>query len=712
MDNNLNNIPGNDGTPVNDGSAPVNGGTPADNSYTPAGNSSAPADNSYTQAGNSYIPAGNGGEMNNAGATAGNADYTGAANTAGTSDYTGAANNGGILNGYVMNADPGYTQSFAQGNPDGSDPQQSKKKSKALPIVLGAVGVVVVAAVVLGVVFRGVLANSWARMTKSPEEYTRYVLEKNLLDNDMFWKGYEDSYKQVADLKGMKISGETRLELSKDVINMIEDAYTDYQNRRYSFGGYSGYKYYDAYMEYVEDQWDKDNYDYLDYDEWEKTYDPSDSDDGGAPAIQLGSLSDIALIYEVERDEDAMRGMQALQLSDKEYLLTLNEIYDSDKHELYLQMPEINKDYAKLELEDIADADELDELDNVLFGSDMKAVMMDPKTAKSVTNRYFEILVSKIDDVEEKKDTFEAAGEEQKCVALKFMVDEDLIRETGIELCETMSDDDEIRRYFSDYVKNYLPTEDADDMWEEMADQLKQAAEDLEDADIDTEFECTLYVDNLGQIIGVKMLDDKEENGFLCGYVVKKGKLNFELSCTVEDEEVVNLEGIGKLTKSGVTADFDLTIRVQGLKKKITFALENMTTKGGVFTMDLNQFYKLAQLAGAVDDDIDDYAKLIKDATLRIEYHSDNKKVDGSIGILNDGDKVAAISWKTEVANSGGIEMPSSKECEKITDEDEMVEYLLDSDLDVFVDKLEELGLPQEAADDLREEFEDLEYYY
>lgn len=653
------------------------------------------------------IPENNGTSVNGSNTSAENSSGM---NTAGTSDYTGAANNGGILNGYVMNSDPGYTQSFAQGNPNGAEPQNSKQKSKVLPIVLGAAGVVVVAAAVLGFVFRGALANGWARLTKSPEEYTRYVLEKNLLDNDLMWKGYDESYKQVADLKGMKLSGEVRMELSKDVINMVEDAYTDYQNRQYS--SYGGYEYYDAYYEYIEEEWEKDNYDYLDYDEWVKTYDPGDGgDDGGAPAIQLGALSDIAMIYEVERGDDAIRAMQALQLADKEYLLTMNEIYDSDKHELYLQMPEINKDYAKLELEEIADQDDLEELDNVLFGTDVKAVMMDPKTARSVSNRYFDLLVSKIDDVEEKKDTFEAAGQEQKCLTLKFTVDGDMIKETGVELCETLSDDGELRSYFTDYAKSYLPTEDVDDMWEELSDQLKQTAEEIEDADIDTEMECTLYVDNIGQIIGVKFMDEKEENGFLCGYVVKSGKLNFELSCMKDDEEIVNLEGIGKLGKSGVTADFDLTIRAQGLKKKISFALENMTPKGGVFTMELNQFYKLAQLAGVVDDEEDDYAKLIKDATLRIEYHSDGKKMDGSVGILNDGDKVAYVSWKSEVANAGTIEMPSSKESEKITDEYEMMEYLEDCDLDLFVDKLEELGLPKEAADELREEFEDIEYY-
>ena len=694
MDNNLNNIP--------------------ENNTPQAGDSTAPAENNVdTGATNADVAATGGafgftGSGANDPSTGGASDYTGGGVT-GSPDYTGAANNGGILSGYVMNADPGYTESFSQGNPGGEGPQEPKKKSKVLPIVLGAVAAVVVVLGVLGFVFRGVLANSWARMTKSPEEYTRYVLEKNLLENDVIWAGYTESYKQVADLKGMKMSGETRLELSKDVINMIEDAYTDYQSNRYSF---TGYKYYDEYMEYVQDEWDKDNYDYLDYDEWEKTYSPSGNDDGGVPAIQLGALSNIAIIYELERGDEEMRGMQALQLADKEYLLTLNEIYDSDKHELYLQMPEINKDYAKLEMEEFLDQDELDQVDQVLFGTDIKAAMMEPKTAKSISGRYFELMVSKIDDVEEGKETIEAAGEEQSCITLKFTIDGDMIKETGIELCETMADDNEIRKYFTDYVKAYMPTEDGEDMWEEMADQLKDAAEELEDADIDTEVECTLYVDKLGKIIGVKVADEKEENGFFCGYVVKNGKLNFEMSCTVEDEQVVKLEGIGKLGKSGVTADFDLTIRAQGLKKTISFALEDMTTKGGVFTMDLNQFYKLAKMAGALDDDMEDYANLIKDATLRIEYHSDGKKMNGSLGILNGSSNVATLSWKSEVSNAGKIEIPSSKESESIRDEDDMAEFVIDSDTDVFVDKLEELGLPKEAADDLREEFDDLEYYY
>ncbi len=649
----------------------------------------------------------------NVGTPAGDSGVTGNANHAvpGTgNEYTGAANNGGILNGYVMDAN-GYTQSFSQGNPGGGAPQAPKKKNIVLPIVLGVVGVLVVVGGVLGFVFRGVLANAWARMTKSPEEYTRYVLEKNLIDNDALWKNYEESYDQMADLKGIKVSGEVRLEMSKDVIGMIEDAYTDYQNRRFSYS--SGYEYYDEYYEYIQEEWEKDNYDYLDYEDWVKTYDPGDDDDGGAPAIQLGALSDIALIYELERNEDTIRAMEALQLSDDDYLLTMNEIYDSDKSELYLQMPEINKDYAKIELDEFLDEDELEQVNDVLFSNDrLEKQLIEPKVARSMYKRYMDVLLSAIDDVDEKTDTLEVAGEEQKCVALKFTVDGDTAKETARGLIETMMDDDDLRQYLTDYMSSfymssYLPTQ-ADDFWDEFVEEMEQALEDLDDQDMDGELECTIYVSNLGTIIGLNMESDDGDEVFF-GYVVNKGKLYAEARATQEDEDVIRLEGTGKVGTSGASADFTLYLG-QDIDREFEFALSEVTPKGGVFTMDLSQFYKLAQ--DDIDEEMEDFAKLIKDGTLRIEYHGDGKKLDTSVAIMDDDDKVIGISWKMEVGDAGKMELPSSKETETVKDEDDLVEYLFDSDLDVFVDKLEVLGLPKDSADEMREEIEEAKQWY
>ena len=668
MDNNLNN-----GTPVEGGSDPAANGIPPINNGMPIGNST-PVENNSTPAGNDYTSAGTQG--------------------------------GGILNGYMMNADPGYTQSFT-GSGNSNPPQPPKKKKTVVGIAIAVAAIVLVGGGIAAFAFRNVLANTWARMTKSPEEYTQYVLEKNLIENDALWKGYEESYNQVADLKGVRISGETRLELSDEMIHKIEDTVTDFQNSRYSaFGG--GMQYYDEYYDYLEDQWDQDNYDTLDYDEWEATYKPGDSDDS-EPLVDLASLSNVALVYEFERGEEEAKAMQALQLADRDYLLTFNELYDSSKNELYVQIPEINKDYAKIEMEEFLDEDELETLNDMLFSSErLSAQMMEPKTARSIYNRYMNLLISKIDDVDEKEDAFEIAGEEQKCVMLSFTLDEERQKEILQELCQTVIDDSELRQYFVDYMKTNMPTEDPEEIWDEMVEELELKMEDIDDMEIDSDAEITLYVNNLGQIIGVRA-EDGNQNSFLCGYIIKKGQLYAQMTFSQDRKDLLNMEGVGKLTTSGATADF--TVYVDEVDEEFTFSVENLTPKGGVFVMDLKQFYDLAE-----DDIMDDEAKelidLMKNATLRIESHSDGKKSNGAIAIVNDDDKVAALSWKLEVSDAGTIELPSSKETETIRDEDDLAEFVIDSDLGVFVDVLEELGMPKDTADELREEIEMMREYY
>ena len=239
-------------------------------------------------------------------------------------------------------------------------------------------------------------------------------------------------------------------------------------------------------------------------------------------------------------------------------------------------------------------------------------------------------------------------------------------------------------------------------------EEMEQALEDLDDQDMDGELECTIYVSNLGTIIGLNMESDDGDEVFF-GYVVNKGKLYAEARATQEDEDVIRLEGTGKVGTSGASADFTLYLG-QDIDREFEFALSEVTPKGGVFTMDLSQFYKLAQ--DDIDEEMEDFAKLIKDGTLRIEYHGDGKKVDTSVAIMDDDDKVIGISWKMEVGDAGKMELPSSKETETVKDEDDLVEYLFDSDLDVFVDKLEVLGLPKDSADEMREEIEDAKQWY
>ena len=74
-----------------------------------------------------------------------------------------------------------------------ADPAPSGKKKKIWPLVVGLVALVLVGGGVILFLMRDVIANSIAKSSKTPEEYLRYVVEKQ--DWDKSLKGYEEAYK-------------------------------------------------------------------------------------------------------------------------------------------------------------------------------------------------------------------------------------------------------------------------------------------------------------------------------------------------------------------------------------------------------------------------------------------------------------------------------------------------------------------------------------
>ncbi|MBR1470863.1 MAG: hypothetical protein IJ600_04385 [Lachnospiraceae bacterium] len=609
-------------------------------------------------------------------------------------DQMGNGTNQGGYNRF-MGADSNYVQSFQAGTPgEGSQGMPPKRSRTGSVIALSVLGVALVGAIVLLIVFREVVANSWARMTKSPEDYLRYVVEKNL-DSDTYFKEYEEGYKMLAGAEGIKLNGEVRLELSRDVIEKIEDAYTDMQN---------SYGYYDEYYDYMYEEMNRNNYDYLDYDAWAEQYAPG-GEENTEPAIRLDSLSDIALIYEMESGEDALRAMQALQLSDKEYLLTMNEIYDMDKSVLYLQMPELNEDYAGLQMDKILDEDEVEQLNDILgnFGNPASQ-MIEPKTLRRIYERYLDVLLSHISDVEEEKNTLEAMNKRQNCYVLSFVMDEEMIKDTLIELAETMAEDSDLEGVICSYIEKNMPDEDADAVWAEAVDALEAWAEETENEDLGlaSDIAVSIYVSSKGKIQGLRIGNDEAE--LFYGYVIEKAALYLECYAENDGDELFALTGKGSRGAKG--ASLDCTLSVDDGDVEIDFALSELTKNGGVFTMDLDQFLDIAEEQGADQEVVDDLSAMVKHGTLRLESHHENKKTEASAAIMDGNDKIAGIRWKAELSEAGGIEIPSGKETEKISDEYDMIDYLQDCDLDLFVDKLAELGLPAEKEEELREEIE------
>ena len=595
------------------------------------------------------------------GASQGTDSFTGASSTPDFSQQGGVFNSGS--SDYMSPV-------FMQTPP--ADPGSGKKKKKIWPLIVALVAVVLVGGGVILFLMKDVIANSIAKSSKSPEEYLQYVVENQ--DWDKGIKGYEAAYKQMADMDQMKVEGEMRFQMSEDMMEAFEDSISDYINKSNSY-----YSYY-----------------------W-------DDDDKGNTDIRLDAWQDIALKFEGQRGEDGASAMQAIQLKDKDYLLTIEEMYDASKSTAYIRVPQINEDYAAVKLSNFLKDDELDLINGMFAGnSNVYNAMPSPKTVSSMKERYMAAILEQIEDVDMSDDKLVINGQSQKCTVLSFEYDEDLQKNIMLAVIKEMQKDSDLEDAFYNFMKeSAVGTDvDPDEIWEQIMAELEKAETALDDYEADVEPEIQLYVDNKGKIIGGSIIDGKDV--LLGGYIVKGGKAYFELSATQGKKELFSVTGEGSVGLSGVSMKGTIFIE-EADELEIPFSVENVSDKGGVFRLELEPICDLIR-DEAKDDEVDELLDLLE-GDFVVEIKRNDMDVTESFYIDNDGEKQIGISYSIKLSKAGDLEFPTNKQTVKVNSTMELLPYLGDCDLDELVDALEQLGLPKDTADELREEFENVKSY-
>ena len=532
-----------------------------------------------------------------------------------------------------------------------ADPAPSGKKKKIWPLVVGLAALVLVGGGVILFLMRDVIANSIAKSSKTPEEYLRYVVEKQ--DWDKSLKGYEEAYKQLGEMDEMKMEGEMRLQMSDDMLDNTEKLIEEAIEKRNSY-----YTYY-----------------------W-------DDDDSGKTDIRLDAWQDIALKFEGQRGEQGASAMQAVQLKDKDYLITLEEKYDADKSTAYIRIPQVNEDYAAINLSNFLKDDELDMV-NSLFASNGGgfSAMPSPKALKSMKERYLTAVLDQVDDVDMNDDKLEVNGQSMKCTVLTVEFDEELQKSIAKAVIEEMINDSDLEDLFYNFMKEANVESqgvDPDTIWEQFIKGLEDAETQLDD--YTTSFEPDI----------------------MFGYIVKGTKAWFEVSAVSGKNELFSVKGEGSVGINGANMKGTLFIE-EADELEIPFSVENVSDKGGTFRMELEPICDIIR-DEADDDDVDDLMDMLE-GELVLEIKSSELEGSQSFYIENDGEKQIGISYMFKLSKAGEIEFPANKETVKINSTMELLPYVGDCDLDELVDILEQLGLPESSGDELRDEFKYIKTY-
>ncbi len=509
---------------------------------------------------------------------------------------------------------------------------KNKKRRRIILIVLLAV--IVGGGLFLG---REYIVEFFLRTFSSPEDYTRHVIRKNF-SGDKVAELYENYFfTHVETPRDTSVSGDIKLDLTTRAISDIED-----------------------------ESYSKD----LDY------------------------LDDIVVEYEFDRREELYGSLFNLRMDDRD-IAQVDAIYDADVKKAYLRIPEINGDYAGIDLSCFYNAGQMDLVDEALAGSGRATEKLPaPATVKKEWDRYLEAIIAPIDEVDMEKENLKIEGVKQNLYAITIDFDDELAADMLVSLCDASEEDEELQKLVIDMAEAFgmeeLDNDKAADRIKDVTDKLRKAAEDIDFRD--TDIEICMYVNAKGVIQATRLsfdidmygTDMKEE--ILIGYTKSWTNIGMTLSSTTDfgyGRSVNKIAGRGELGFSGLDATLTMDVGMQSVDLDIedldVFALRKGRVKGS--------------LSGEL------ISEIFNANNFRLDVDMDKKGGMAKL-MLKDGKKdYIGIDFTISHGKApASFKVPTS-EVSDISDLSSLKDYVSDCDFDSVIDNLKKAGVNGGALD-------------
>ena len=608
-------------------------------------------------------------------------------------------------NNYIQN---NYTQENVNA------PVVKKKGKGALIVVLVVLALLIVGIGVTLFIFRGSLKNTWARLTKSPDEYLKYVISENMDESlDAVEEAQKEYMDILAKMDDINMQGSVRLEMNDEMLDMLEDASAAFLSSKMGSSAYNAPDYYD----YYDDYYDTDMYDK--YDSYDEYYQAEHASKGsGGSGMNMSAYGDISVSGEYDRKGNLFGLSAGIQVKGGSDVLGVDGVFDGDNYTVYGRVPQLNSDYLKVDLSQVLDKTQTKQVDKLLSATaDLSAATLDAKTMRSVYKRYADATLAPIKDVKASKVKLTVNDSKLSCRAYEFQLDDNLFQDIVISVIDEIKGDKDLEKWFDDYMDSMdFATTGSKPDWDTLLDQLDDADDQIKNLTFDEEFKCAFYITNDGKIAGFSMQGEEDKDPhFSFAWNLNGNKLDVELTSDVTDKngkvQFMDIKGGGSIKSGKFSGDFILDLSV--LDDQVEFSLEDIEMNdkknpSGTFRIGIEQFMTMA---GDVTADVPDS---IKKSELVISLSGTLKDKTFSIGLENAGKNIVKLTTNGKLANSQGVSVPSSKESVEVDEKNSdtvLVQYLKDSDLEKVVSGLETLGLPDSYADQIRQVTKMLEYY-
>ena len=537
---------------------------------------------------------------------------------------------------------------------DQSNARSKKKGGKAKFFVLGGIGVLIIALVVLGFIF---LPGFLRRTFSSPEDYFAYVMEQESKD---FAKGAADGYEIAlshANFLDTDVTYNASFKMGDDLVSLIENI----------------------------------------------------------SSRDVSAFSEIEVNGEYKAGNGLIDSNGAFLIKGAT-LLDYDFLMDISGQKLYLSLPALYDQYMEITFDDLEAMTysiihiEIPENFEETVAKVLEAYP-DKKVVEDIINRYSKIIFSKIKGVEKTTENLSVGDVTETCTVLKFEFDEYVLEDMVEEVVETILNDKDIENVFNAFSK--IDDSNVKDRYREFMDRLKDSKSRIDDISDENDFcyDITLWVGYNDRVKGVRIeLDNGEEFGL----AMPRSGDKVGIECYYQTK-YTDMDLIGEGAMNGDKLNAELTLYENG-EDYLQIGIEKLDLEqikkgllNGSMQVSLSQRYAdelSQQLYYQIGTGID-----LEDFVLQMEFESTKDSFEANVRVLNKLSEFLTAHVEVNMKKAADVSTPASGNCDRIRDVNDLIDYLGKMKLDQWAEDLDAKGLG-ELANGIEEVIEEIVYSY
>ncbi len=382
------------------------------------------------------------------------------------------------------------------------------------------------------------------------------------------------------------------------------------------------------------------------------------------------------------------------------YLVTVQVVMDMDALKMYLAIPELNKSFLLLDMEEMLgeDAQAFREAmaESQEMSAQLAAVLPTGEQVEDLINRYLGILFDSLEDVEKETKTVEVGEVSQSLLVMTAEFSEKDLLKVFIDIIEEAIGD----KVLKELVDNLGQTV-GESLYEEFQAALQEAKQELEmgldEVSSKTLLTVDTYLDGEDNIAGRTFTVEVDGEKVTLSYLtVRKGDaFATEAKMTVEGVSI-KIEGEGTVKDGKTTGTY--TLRLPGYGTVATLEVENFsyTAEAATGTLRLtpeDSFYEML--------DLDTTVLSMLGGNLSFEISMDSTAEEGSVSfaILAGKLDLLRLTMDASVKTPATVTVP--EDAKNASNPRQLTQWTNGLTADAFLENLEKAGIPADFLESL-----------